>query len=48
MKIWEINVMCGLNYWLVCCYKLIVMVLDLEDMEEWFLNKIDGFKERFE
>ena len=48
MKIREINAMRGPNYWSVRRHKLIVMVLDLEDMEERPSNKIDGFKERLE
>jgi len=48
MKIREINAMRGPNYWSVRRYKLIVMVLDLEEMEELPSNKIDGFKERLE
>ena len=48
MKIREINAMRGPNYWSVRRHKLIVMVLDLEDMEEKPSNKIEGFKERLE
>ena len=48
MKIREINAMRGPNYWSIRRHKLIVMVLDLEDMEERPSNKIDGFKERLE
>lgn len=36
----------GPNYWSIRRHKLIVMVLDLEDMEEKPSNKIDGFPER--
>jgi len=46
MKIREINAMKGPNYWSVRRHKLIVMVLDLEDMEERPSNTIDGFYER--
>ncbi len=46
MKIREINAMRGPNYWSVRRHKLIVMVLDLEEMEELPSNKIDGFYER--
>ena len=46
MKIIEINAMKGPNYWSVRRHKLIVMVLDLEDMEERPSNSIDGFNER--
>ena len=46
MKIREINAMRGPNFWSVRRHKLIVMVLDLEDMEEKPSNKIDGFYER--
>ena len=48
MRIREINAMRGPNYWSVRRHKLIVMVLDLEEMEEKPSNKIDGFKERLE
>ncbi|MBX2829214.1 MAG: cyanophycin synthetase, partial [Flavobacteriaceae bacterium] len=48
MKIREINAMRGPNYWSVRRHKLIVMVLDLEEMEELPSNKIPGFKERLE
>lgn len=46
MKILEINAMKGPNYWSIRRHKLIVMVLDLEEMEEMPSNKIPGFKER--
>lgn len=48
MKILEINAMRGPNYWSVNRHKLIVMVLDLEEMEEMPTNKIDGFYERLQ
>lgn len=38
----------GPNYWSIRRHKLIVMVLDLEEMEELPTNKIDGFRERLE
>lgn len=46
MNILEINAMRGPNYWSVKRHKLIVMVLDIEDMEEKPSNKIDGFYDR--
>ncbi|MBT8304125.1 MAG: cyanophycin synthetase, partial [Bacteroidia bacterium] len=46
MKIRSINAMRGPNYWSVRRHKLIVMVLDLEEMEELPSNKIKGFPER--
>ncbi len=46
MKIREINAMRGPNFWSIRRHKLIVMVLDLEEMEELPTNKIDGFSER--
>lgn len=46
MKIREINAMRGPNYWSVRRHKLIVMVLDIEDMEQKPSNKVDGFYER--
>ncbi|OBX25088.1 cyanophycin synthetase [Gelidibacter algens] len=48
MKIREINAMRGPNYWSVRRHKLIVMVLDLEEMEERPSDKIEGFKDRLE
>lgn len=36
----------GPNYWSIRRHKLIVMVLDLEELEEKPTNKIDGFLER--
>ena len=46
MKIREINAMRGPNYWSVRRHKLIVMVLDLEEMEALPSNKIKGFPDR--
>jgi cyanophycin synthetase len=46
MEIRSINAMRGPNYWSVRRHKLIVMVLDLQEMEELPSNKIDGFPER--
>lgn len=46
MRIREINVMRGPNYWSIRRHKLIVMVLDLEDYEDKPTNKIPGFLER--
>lgn len=46
MYIREINVMRGPNYWSVRRHKLIVMVLDLEELEQKPTNTIDGFLER--
>ena len=48
MKIREINAMRGPNYWSVRRHKLIVMILELEDMEEKPSNEIDGFRDRLE
>ena len=48
MKIREINAMRGPNYWSVRRHKLIVMVLDLEDLEQKPTDKIDGFLERLQ
>ena len=48
MKIRSINAMRGPNYWSIRRHKLIVMVLDLEEMEERPTNKIPGFRERLE
>ncbi|MEZ4857613.1 MAG: cyanophycin synthetase [Flavobacteriaceae bacterium] len=46
MRIREINAMRGPNYWSVRRHKLIVMVLDLEEMEERPSNTIPGFLDR--
>ncbi|MBT8244121.1 MAG: cyanophycin synthetase [Winogradskyella sp.] len=46
MEIRSINAMRGPNYWSVRRHKLIVMVLDLQEMEELPSNKIEGFPER--
>ncbi len=48
MKIIEIKVLRGPNYWSIRRSKLIQMKLDLEEMEELPTNKIDGFKEKLE
>ena len=48
MRIVEIKVMRGPNYWSVRRGKLIQMKLDLEDLENFPTNKIDGFKERIQ
>lgn len=48
MKIIEIKVLKGPNYWSVRRGKLIQMKLDLEDMEQRPTNKIEGFRERLE
>lgn len=46
MRIREINAMRGPNYWSIRRHKLIVMVLDLEEMEDLPSNKIEGFNDR--
>ncbi|OUS01330.1 cyanophycin synthetase [Flavobacteriales bacterium 33_180_T64] len=46
MDIRSINAMRGPNYWSVRRHKLIVMVLDLQEMEELPSNKVDGFYDR--
>ena len=48
MKITEIKVLRGPNYWSVRRIKLIQMKLDLEEMEEKPTSSIPGFKERLE
>lgn len=48
MKILDIKVMNGPNYWSAKRHKLIVMLLDLEEMEEQPTDKIPGFLERLE
>ncbi len=46
MKIIDIKVMSGPNYWSISRHKLIVMLLDLEDLEQKPTNQIPGFYER--
>jgi cyanophycin synthetase len=48
MKILDIKVMRGPNYWSIRRKKLIVMRLDIEDLENKPTNKIDGFEERLQ
>ncbi len=48
MKILDIKAMNGPNYWSANRHKLIVMLLDLEDMEQRPTDKIPGFEERLE
>jgi len=48
MNIRSINAMRGPNYWSIRRHKLIVMVLDLQEMEQLPTNKVDGFRERLE
>lgn len=48
MKILDIKVMRGPNYWSIRRHKLIQMRLDLEDLEQKPTNKIPGFRERLE
>ena len=46
MQIREIRAMRGPNYWSVRRHKLIVMVLDLQELEQLPTNKINGFYDR--
>jgi cyanophycin synthetase len=48
MKILEIKVLKGPNYWSVRRGKLIQMKLDLEELEQKPTNEIPGFKDRLE
>ena len=48
MKILEIKVLKGPNYWSVRRPKLIQMKLDLEEMEQRPTNSIEGFRQRLE
>ncbi len=48
MKIVDIKVLKGPNYWSIRRGKLIQMRLDLEEMEQRPTNSIDGFSERIE
>src|SRR3954466_16098006 len=46
MRIENVNVLNGPNYWSIKRQQLIVMTLDLEELEELPTNKIPGFHER--
>lgn len=46
MKILDLKTMSGPNYWSVTRHKLIVMLLDLEELEERPTNTIPGFLDR--
>ncbi|MFS8082973.1 MAG: cyanophycin synthetase [Ginsengibacter sp.] len=48
MKIVDIKILRGPNYWSIRRPKLIQMRLDLEEMEEMPTNKIDDFKEKLQ
>src|SRR5665647_2689220 len=48
MKILDIKVLRGPNYWSIRRPKLIQMRVDLEEMEELPTNKIEGFNEKLE
>ena len=48
MKIVEIKVLKGPNYWSVRRTKLIQMKLDLEEKEQMPTNAIPGFRQRLE
>ncbi len=48
MKILGIRALRGPNYWSNWRHNLIVMQVDLEEMEEYPSNKIEGFPERLE
>ncbi len=48
MKILKIQALRGPNLWSIQRKKLIQMRLDLEEMEQYPTNKIDGFRERLE
>ena len=48
MRIKEIKVLRGPNYWSIRRNKLIQMHLDLEEMEQRPTNKIEGFRQRLE
>ena len=48
MKIVEIKILRGPNYWSIRRTKLIQMKLDLEELEQRPTNTIDGFRERLE
>lgn len=48
MKLLRTKVMCGPNYWSNYRTKLIVAKVDLEELEHYPTNKLEGFAERLE
>ncbi len=48
MKILNIRILNGPNYWSIRRHKLIWMILDLEELEDLPTNKIPGFLERLQ
>ena len=48
MKIDKIQVLRGPNIWSIKRKKLIQMRLDLEELEDYPTNKIDGFRDRLQ
>lgn len=48
MKIIDVKILRGPNYWSIRRPKLIQMTVDLEEMEDFPTNKIPGFKEKLE
>src|SRR3954468_13050024 len=48
MKLIEIKVLRGPNYWSIRRNKLIQAKINLEEMEEMPSNKIDGFRDRLQ
>jgi len=48
MKILDIKVIRGPNYWSIRRHKLVQMRLDLEELEQFPTNKIEGFSERLQ
>jgi cyanophycin synthetase len=46
MKILDLHILNGPNYWSARKHKLIVIKLDLEELEELPTNKLDGFYDR--
>lgn len=48
MKILKIRTLRGPNYWSITRHRLIAMTLDLEEMEQFPTDRIEGFAERLE
>lgn len=48
MKIREIRALRGPNYWSINRHKLIEMILDIEELEDFPSNKIEGFPQRLQ
>ena len=48
MKISEVKVLRGPNFWSIKRHNLVQLTIDLEEMEQYPTNLIPGFKERLQ